>query len=711
MVSPHRRRVAGSVVGLVGLFILAAGGVHAQGTPPWKNPGHPFLNNPIGYARDLHRRYVTNQDDLARAKAALPTYKREKTGAEYSPAGFLDAVNDEAELARLRKAAQERITADGRTRDDLEREWAQWCELGLLGSPMPPLSAANEAIAETYLDNSTFPSVQKTRFVDRIDYNIRHFLEEKQVVAAPAAAGPGAGTFPKDPFNGLQITYSISGASLGAPEDGGPFEGWVRSYSGSLQGATLQVTGTVTKGSGASKEYPGHATISVWAGDKKADQSVQLQDGKSAAYAVSLKIPAGATAGGVNVHVWGDYANGEMRFVQVVAKLTGPAPRAVTAPSAPPKAPAPQPPVRPSDLGWGRLYPVNGPLQLAPAGRPETERAEIATNLPMGWVAGDRLVTGPKSAAVFIFPDDIRAVVGANTKLELRQKGAYLGVGSALCDLLTPGWGFTLRTPAAALQAAGSLFAAQVLEDGTTLFAVGIGTASVADAAGRNPVTVQAGNWARIAPGQRPSAPAPLTKELSQRLFGDAGLLLPLPRTPSGATNPAGRQPVGAPAALRLDRPAASCALGRNYPTRDFRFAFDVAFEKPGTILDTVGINGAPLGAFALQVGPDGTVSFVVYDPNTDSPLRNASGWHVLSVKAALQPRTATRVTVERRGAQLRLSIGPPGLAKEAAVALATPLSGEPAFLGDFPGDDHWGEKYAIHPAFTGTVKVLEFAP
>ena len=54
-----------------------------------------------------------------------------------------------------------------------------------------------------------------------------------------------AQTFPTPRFNGLQITYTITGAQLSAPSDGGPFEGWVRTYTGQLQGDTLRMQGTV----------------------------------------------------------------------------------------------------------------------------------------------------------------------------------------------------------------------------------------------------------------------------------------------------------------------------------------------------------------------------------------------------------------------------------------------------------------------------------
>jgi len=39
------------------------------------------------------------------------------------------------------------------------------------------------------------------------------------VVLAPGAHAAGAGTYPDEPFEGVQVTYSISGVELGAASD------------------------------------------------------------------------------------------------------------------------------------------------------------------------------------------------------------------------------------------------------------------------------------------------------------------------------------------------------------------------------------------------------------------------------------------------------------------------------------------------------------
>lgn len=539
-----RRTSFALVVTLLVAQVLLVSAAAAQDTPPWGRPGNAFYNNPTGYARDLHRRYVANEALLNSTRASLPTYKRDVTGAEMSTFGFTYALRDAIEVARLRRAAEERIEACLRTRGELEAEWRQWCEQGLLGSPMPPLAAAQEVIEEEYLDTSVSPSPRRLRRVDRIDYNIRQFLEggnPPTAPAAPAGGGAGGATFPPQPFNGLQITYSISGAALvGAPVDGGPFEGWIRTLGGFLQGGTLSVSGSVTKGTGASKEYPGHATVKVWAGDQTATWEKTLDAGKAESYSVSVNVPAGATNGGVNVHVWGDYRNGEMRFVQVTAKLDamliGGLPPDEQAP--PPQAPPPQPTALPkaSELGEGRVCPLAGALRIVPAGGKAPDGVEIPTDVPYAWQAGDKLVTGPGSQATVIFPDYLRAVMGPSTALELGQGSATLTSGTLLCDLLRPGWTFRLTTPSAIVRAADAVFTAKVVEGGATVPAVGLGTVTVTDSDGANAVALKAGHCALVRTGEPPSAPQALTEDQSRQIFGPITYLEPtLPAAGDGA--------------------------------------------------------------------------------------------------------------------------------------------------------------------------------
>jgi hypothetical protein len=178
---------------------------------------------------------------------------------------------------------------------------------------------------------------------------------------------------------------------------------------------------------------------------------------------------------------------------------------------------------------------------------------------------------------------------------------------------------------------------------------------------------------------------------------------------PPATTEADGDQGLASIPVVALNGPTFSQPLGAEYPTGDFQFVFQVNYREPGTIVDTVGINGAPVGSFSLRVAGDGTVSFAVYDPGSQSEVRDRNGWHTLSVPQALEARKAARVAVERKGDEITLSVGPATARKTATAELATPLSGEPAYLGDFPGDEHWGAGFNIHQGMTGSLKVVRF--
>jgi len=161
--------------------------------------------------------------------------------------------------------------------------------------------------------------------------------------------------------------------------------------------------------------------------------------------------------------------------------------------------------------------------------------------------------------------------------------------------------------------------------------------------------------------------------------------------------------------AIRLADNTASQPLGADYARDNFRFVFVVNMKEGGTVVDTVGLNAAPVGSFNLRVADDGTVSFAIYDPGSQSEIATGNGWHILAVKNAIEARKNTRVAIGRKGGELALMIGPAATAKTATATLATPLSGEPAFLGDFPGDEQRGAGHNIHQGMIGGVQVIKF--
>lgn len=538
------------------LLVLLAGLAHAQEQPPWDRPGHAFHNNPAGYARSLHRQYVANQAETARLRALLPTLRRERTGAEMSGIGFFDALRDATEVARRRRETEAGIAEGEAARARLEAEWAQWCELGLLGSPMPPLSAANEMIEDPYLDNSTFPGVIRKRLTDRIDYNLRYFLEEKLGGVRPPAGGGGGGAggaFTQEPWNGLQVTYSISGASLGAFEDGGPFEGWIRTYSGGLGTGTLRATGTVVKTT-ASEEFPADAHITVRAGEKQETKSFHLVKGAAQAYDVSVPIPPGARSGQVSVVVIGQYHLGEERFVQVVANLTADGAGGGAAPGTGGgdgggDGPTPPPADAPVDEAEGRIYLLGD----APTVVPEEggEGASVTAGAPIDWDLEGWLTTGAEDPVVLVFPEAYRATLSGGSALGLgSEDGVILRDGSAYHDVEPRGDDFTVTTRCGVASTRGARFATEVLDNDALLVAVLTGSVEVTGLdRDQTSVTVMPRQAAMVVLGDAPSESVDLTADQIDALFaGDFKLLLgPLPLPEGGAAPP---EPAGGAEAL-----------------------------------------------------------------------------------------------------------------------------------------------------------------
>jgi hypothetical protein len=159
---------------------------------------------------------------------------------------------------------------------------------------------------------------------------------------------------------------------------------------------------------------------------------------------------------------------------------------------------------------------------------------------------------------------------------------------------------------------------------------------------------------------------------------------------------------VGAQAQTKVDLPDPSVGhrVTNTYDRSDFEVELTVNYRQRGTILDTVGLNGAPLGSFSLVVGGDGKVSFNVYDPPRQGPLRLANGWHTLANPAVTAAGKDHRIVLRVSGGKVVLRVD----AELTTADCPTPLSGQPVYVGDFKGDEHWGEKLHIHQGMVGTV-------
>jgi hypothetical protein len=158
--------------------------------------------------------------------------------------------------------------------------------------------------------------------------------------------------------------------------------------------------------------------------------------------------------------------------------------------------------------------------------------------------------------------------------------------------------------------------------------------------------------------------------------------------------------------AYQLDAKTDSHLLGTGYARTSLYADLTITCRKPGSVFDTVGLNAAPQGSFALHITGEGVVQFQVYDPAARSTGRLQNGWHVLTSKTRFARDATHRVTATFDNGTCNLFVDG---RREASLVVPTRLSGQPVYLGDFPGDEHWGAKYNIHQSMIGDVVVHHF--
>ena len=149
--------------------------------------------------------------------------------------------------------------------------------------------------------------------------------------------------------------------------------------------------------------------------------------------------------------------------------------------------------------------------------------------------------------------------------------------------------------------------------------------------------------------------------------------------------------------------PSFSSLLAKDYPRSNLRISLTVNYTKPGTILDTVGINAAPLGSFILLIDGSGKPIFQIYDPGRQSPVRVPNGWHVIAADSVLSPGVDAALDIDIGENAVSLSVNGK---VEKNLAMSMILSGKPIYVGDIPDDDGWGARYNIHPAMTGSMRL-----
>lgn len=138
--------------------------------------------------------------------------------------------------------------------------------------------------------------------------------------------------------------------------------------------------------------------------------------------------------------------------------------------------------------------------------------------------------------------------------------------------------------------------------------------------------------------------------------------------------------------------------LSDRYPTQEFRLDLTLTLEGPGSVLDTVGIDAAPVGSWSVTVGADGVANFQLWDGRK---------WHIASTKPELEFGRPTDLLLKREGRRYTISVG----RSSAWLEIDVPLSGKPVYVGDYPPDAHWGSGYNIHQGAVGRVVVRYFGP
>jgi hypothetical protein len=131
-------------------------------------------------------------------------------------------------------------------------------------------------------------------------------------------------TYPPEPFNGMQIIYTVSGASFTKTEDQGGFT-TSRSLTGRLTGGQLRVSGEAHMGSG----YYADVVVTVFAGNERKQWKANIPTGypsfNSKSFDLAVNVPAGA-AGGFSIDMSGSYNAGGRGLVVSAALAAPPAP-------------------------------------------------------------------------------------------------------------------------------------------------------------------------------------------------------------------------------------------------------------------------------------------------------------------------------------------------------------------------------------------------
>lgn len=134
---------------------------------------------------------------------------------------------------------------------------------------------------------------------------LRNAVVVTMLVMVASACPQAAGTFPAEPFNGMQLTYSVSGMKVSKTTDTPGFT-TRRDLEGALGDGELIVSGKATMTSG----WGYRLTVSARAGNKEGHFEKDYKTGETAEFKVVVPIGATAANGNFSISMVGEFSLG-----------------------------------------------------------------------------------------------------------------------------------------------------------------------------------------------------------------------------------------------------------------------------------------------------------------------------------------------------------------------------------------------------------------
>lgn len=154
----------------------------------------------------------------------------------------------------------------------------------------------------------------------------------------------------------------------------------------------------------------------------------------------------------------------------------------------------------------------------------------------------------------------------------------------------------------------------------------------------------------------------------------------------------------------KLGAPSDSALIASGFPAADSSVYLSFSYSEPGSLLDTVGINAASDGDWALRVEGDSTLMLSLYT--------RSGGWQRIILASRVEPGREYHAVLKVKAGILssEVYVGEQ-LLNGLSARLAVPPSASPVYAGDFPGDNGWGSGYNIHQGIVGQVALHYLGP